>query len=177
MESLEKLNEQLKKHLESISPFLITDFQSLINGENIVYFDGIQQSDVAAFNFEYRHDYLDTTFFGTDKEGIKITGDVGLLIRERSVKFLPQAIWDRVNDIEDDEGIEDIEEALEEYNDEKYEIFDDWFSNCWKVATKGLENPVTAYFSISELDFGIELNSYDMVDINKDQPNKRHYIL
>ncbi|MFC6095544.1 hypothetical protein ACFPVY_02710 [Flavobacterium qiangtangense] len=118
MESLEKLNEQLKKHLESISPFLITDFQSLINGENICLFDGIQQSDVAAFNFEYRHDYLDTTFFGTDKEGIKVTGDVGLLICERSAKFLPQTIWDRVKDIEDDEGIEDIEEALEEYNDD-----------------------------------------------------------
>ncbi|RZJ64986.1 MAG: hypothetical protein EOO45_17340, partial [Flavobacterium sp.] len=113
MESLEELNKELKKHLESISGMLITDFQSLMNAENIVYLEGMQQSDVEVFNFEYRHDYLDTTFFGTDKEGIKVTGDVELLIHDRSVKFLPQTIWDRVNDIEGDEDIEDIEEALE----------------------------------------------------------------
>ncbi len=177
MEVLKSLNEELKSHLESVSGTLTSDLISLINGENIIYSDGKQQSDIAAFNFEYRHDYLDTTFFATDKDGVKITEDLELPVKNRKLKFLPQAIWEKVNEIEGSDEEEDLEESLEEYNEEKYEIFDSWFSDCWTAATKGIADPVTAYFSVSELDFGIELNSLDMVEINKDQINKRRYTI
>ena len=176
MEILKKLNKELKEYLDTLSEVLTNNLISLLNGENITYLDGKPRSDIAAFNFEYLHDYLNITFFGTDKDGMIITKELKLPINDKKIMLLPDAIWDKINEIEANDEDDELEESLEEYNEEKNEIFESWFTDCWTAASEKFEDPVTAYFSMSEMDSGIELNSLDMVEIIKDKTNMRRYI-
>ncbi len=176
MEILKGLNEELKEYLDAASEVLTNDLISLLNGGNITYLDGKQWDNIRAFNFEYLHDYLNIAFFGTDKDGIIITEELKLPINDKKIMLLPDTIWDKVNEIEANDEDDELEQSLEEYNEEKNEIFESWFIDCWTAASEKFEDPVTAYFSISEMDSGIELNSLDMVEINKDKTNQRRYI-
>lgn len=181
MEQLKELKELqafFKSSLNAISPTIIGELTQVLNGEAITMLPSFEKSDIATFNFEYRHEWFSMVFFGSDADGLTITEDVDLLKTGLNAYFSKSDdVMDIVSDLEDDfEGDEDDwEEMMEEYDQEKYELFDEWFEACWKEAKNQTGNHTPAYFSIDELDFGVEFITSDSVEINKDQLNIRRY--
>lgn len=178
LKELKALNAFLKSALTAINPKIIGELTKTLNGEAVTMLPDFEKSDIATFNFEYRHEWLTMVFFGSNAAGVTITEYVDFLRNELGEYFSrAEDVMDIVSDLEDDfEGdADDWEEMIEEYEQEKYEIYDEWFEACWKEAKDQTGNNTPTYFSIDELDFGVEFITSDGVEINKDQLNIRRY--
>lgn len=177
LKSLKALNEMLLETLTAISPEMITQLIYLLNGATISMQPGYTKREIAAFNFEYRHEWLSMVFFGSDERGVIIT-EIQTILHSELADYLAQSeeIMDGLEEAEGNFESEAWETLMEEYEEEKYELYDSWFEACWKEAYKLAPNNTPAYFSIDELDFGIILNTSEMIAINKNLPNMRYYI-
>lgn len=181
MENLQNLNIELKKYLEEkISPMLILELTELINGKNINYLNNKSKADTKAFYFEYQYDYLNIIFWAADQEGERITEIIKLPSKEIDIinesddwyALIPEKIWVTVTAFEDIYEEDDSDDILDEYNTEKYELFENWFLECWKKAVAQTKLEIDAYFSIHDTYFKTDLNS--METINTDEIAKRY---
>ncbi|WP_139262515.1 hypothetical protein [Chryseobacterium polytrichastri] len=178
MENLQHLNIELKKYLEQISPQLIVDLTDLINDKNINYLNNKSKNNCKALYFEYQYDYLDIIFWSVDQAGERITELIRLpskkidRIDEEWSALIPKQIWEAAADFEDTYEDDDFDDILDEYNTEKYELFESWFLECWKKATEQTKVEVDAYFSIHDTYFKTDLHS--METINTDEINERY---
>lgn len=50
--------------------------------------------------------------------------------------LIPKKIWNAVSDFQNHYEGEDFDEILDEYDNEKYKLFEQWFSDCWKKASE-----------------------------------------
>ncbi len=179
LKALKALNEMLLETLTAISPEMITQIMYLLNRSALDMLPGYTKSDITAFNFEYRHDWLSIVCFGSDERGVSITEAHTFLYKELD-EYLAQSakVMDELDDWEESFNgeAEEWETMLEEYEEEKYELYDTWFEACWREAQKLTQISTPAYFSMDELDFGIALHTSEMIEIKKSLPNIRYYI-
>lgn len=182
MENLKKLNIEFKKYLEETSAQLTEDLIHLLDGENISYVDNKGKSDVKAFYFEYEYEYLDIVFWGVDQKGKIITNTIFLPTKKKSSAeesgdwdaLIPEKIWNMVSDFQDHYEGEDFDEVLDEYDDEKYKLFEQWFFDCWKKASEYTKVKMDAYFSIHDTYFRTDLNT--LKTINEDEIAQRYQL-
>ncbi|BAP30185.1 uncharacterized protein CHSO_1148 [Chryseobacterium sp. StRB126] len=180
MERLKKLNIELKKYLEETSVQLTEDLIHLLNGENISYVDHKGKSDIKAFYFEYEYEYLNIVFWGVDRKGNIATNTVSLPTNKvGSIEkngdwnaLIPEKIWNIVSDFQDHYEGDDFDDILDEYDDEKYKLFEQWFFDCWKKASEQTKIKMDAYFSIHDTYFRTDLNTLKM--INEDEIAQRY---
>lgn len=180
MENLQNLNIELKKYLEQISSQLIVDLTDLINGKDIIYLNNKNETDTKAFYFEYQYDYLDIIFWSVDREGERITETIKFPLKKVDRingssdwnALIPKQIWEVAADFEDSYEEDELDDILDEYNTEKYELFENWFLECWKKASEKVNVKTDAYFSIHDTYFKTDLNS--METINTDEIAKRY---
>lgn len=177
IKELQELNVFLKTTLESLSTKITGELVQILNGTAIKMLSGYDKNDIATFNFEYRNEWLSIVFFGSNDRGVTITEYISLLfheINEYTAKL--QNVMDEVDEMEEDfEGdTEDWEDMMEEYREEQSSIYDDWFINCWKEAQNLTQNVTPTYWS-DEVDLGLELQIFEIVEINKNQSNIRYY--
>ena len=178
LKELKELNTWLKTSLTVLSAKITTELTQILNGTAITMLPGYEKGDIAAFNFEYSSDWLSVVFFGSNARGLTITEDNSFLKKELNEYFLKEKeVMDEVEEMEDNlEGdTEEWEEMMEEYNEEKSSIYDNWFGACWEEAQKQTQNTTPTYFSDNKSDLGIELRSNDIVEINKNQSIIRYY--
>lgn len=178
MENLQHLNINLKKYLEQISLQLIVDLTDLIRGKNINYLNNKSEADCKALYFEYQYDYLDILFWSADQAGERITEIIKLPSKKIDSKdedwnaLIPKQILEAAVDFEDTYEDDDLDDILDEYNTEKYELFENWFLECWKKAVEQTKLEIDAYFSIHDTYFKTDLHS--METVNTDQINERY---
>lgn len=173
IKELKELNIFLKTTLESLSTKITRELVQILNGTAIKMLSGYEKSDIATFNFEYRNEWLSIVFFGSNARGVTITEDISLLFREiNEYTAKLQDIMDEVDEMEGD--TEEWEDMMEEYREEQLSIYDDWFINCWKEAKNLTQNIIPTYWS-DEVDLGLELHTFEIVEINKNQSNIRYY--
>ncbi|PQA96813.1 hypothetical protein B0A69_01730 [Chryseobacterium shigense] len=181
MQDLEELNSELKKHLEETKKQLIKDIVQILKGENIDYLEGNGKVDIKALYFEYEYDYLDIVAWAVDKNGEIIT-DILKLPSQRKKQtggsadwnsFLPENIGIAASEFQDcHEDEEDFDDLWDEYNEEKYELFEDWFCTCWKEASAQAEIRADAYFSVHDTYFKTDLGTFKT--INDDEIAERY---
>lgn len=180
MKDLKKLNTELKKHLEEISSQLTQDLIHLLKGEGIRYLGNRKRSDIKAFYFEYEYEYLDIVFRGVDNNGKAATQTVSLPAKKKGIAeensewnaLIPKKIWNAVSDFQNHYEGEDFDEILDEYDNEKYKLFEQWFSDCWKKASEQAKIKIDAYFSIHDTYFRTDLNT--LKTINEDEIAQRY---
>jgi len=177
IKELKNSNAILKLALNDIREKIIEELVNILTGKTILMLSSFNQDDIAVHNFEYRHEWFSMVFFGSNAAGLTITEENDFLRNELNDYFSKsEELLDAVSDLEDDfEDEEEWEEMMEEYEQEKYEIFGEWFTSCWEEAQKSTDSIVPTYFSIDEMDSGVELMSSDSVEINKNQINMRRY--
>lgn len=175
MEDLKKLNIEFKKYLEEISTQLIQDLIHLLNGENISYLDGCGKTDIKAFYFEYEYEYLNIVSWGVDAKGKVATNTVFLPTQRKKSgdengdwdALIPEKIWTAAAHFQDNYDEDDFDDILDEYDDEKYRLFEQWFFDCWKKASEEAQVKIDAYFSIHDTYFRTDLNT--LKNINEDE--------
>lgn len=180
MEDLKKLNIELKIYLEETSVQLTEDLIHLLNGENISYVNNKGKSDVKAFYFEYEYEYLDIVFWGVDQKGKIATNTIFLPTKKNSNAgengewdaLIPEKIWNIVSEFQDHYEGDDFDDILDEYDDEKYKLFEHWFFDCWKKASEHTKVYMDAYFSIHDTYFRTDLNT--LKTINEDEIAQRY---
>ncbi|HBV16648.1 hypothetical protein [Chryseobacterium carnipullorum] len=178
IQELKQSNAILQSALNDVREKIIAELVNVLSGKAVVMLPNFSKEDIAVHNFEYRHEWFTMVFFASNSAGFTMTEKNDFLRSELNDYFSKsEELLDTVSDLEDDfEDEEEWEEMMEEYEQEKYEIFDDWFTSCWEEAQKITGNTIPTYFSIEEMDSGVELMSSDSVEINKNQINMRKYI-
>jgi len=181
MKSLKLLNIELKNHLEEIKGEFIENLVQMLKGENADYLSGKTKTDIKALYFEYEYDYLDIITWAADKNGEIITGAVKLPGQRKKqigeseewTYFLPENIWNSASDFQEQyEEEDDFDDFWDEYNDEKYRLFESWFSDCWKKAAEKAQVTLDAYFSVHDTYFKTDLNTF--TTISDDEIAKRY---
>ncbi|MDP9960603.1 hypothetical protein [Chryseobacterium lathyri] len=181
MESLKKINIELKKYLEGIKDEVIKDLVQMFKRENIDYLEGKSKTDIKALYFEYEYDYLDIVAWAADQKGNIITQTMVLPYQKKKQadksetwnSFLPERIWAEASDFQEQyENEDDFDDLWDEYNEEKYKLFEDWFIECWKKVTELTQANVDAYFSIHDSYFKTDLNTF--TTISDDEIAKRY---
>jgi hypothetical protein len=84
--------------------------------------------------------------------------------------LIPETIWTAAADFQDHYEGEDFDEILDEYDDEKYKLFEQWFFACWKKASRA--DPHKKRFSIHDTYFRTDLNT--LKTINEDEIAQRY---
>lgn len=181
MKSLKYLNIKLKNYLKEAQDQFIEDLVQLLEGENINYLNGKTKTDIGALYFEYEYDYLDIVTWAVDRAGEVITDSVVLPSQKKNFAegsedwnfFLPEKIWKAASDFQEKhEEDEDWDDISEEYDGEKYELFEFWFFDCWKKALLQTGSRVDAYFSVHDTYFRTDLNT--LKTINDDEIAERY---
>lgn len=175
MEDLRKLNIELKKYLEETSTQLTEDLIHLLKGENISYIESNGKSDIKAFYFEYEYEYLDIVFWGVDRKGKMGTNTVFLPTKKKDNNeensdwdaLIPEKIWIAASDFQDHYEGDDFDDILDEYDAEKYKLFEQWFFDCWKIASEQTGVKMNAYFSIHDTYFRTDLNTLKTINEDK----------
>ncbi len=180
MEDLKKLNVELKKYLEETHTQLTEDLIHLLKGEKISYIGSNSKSDIKAFYFEYEYEYLDIVFWGVDHKGKMATDTVFLPTKKKGSAeensdwdaLIPEKIWSAASEFQDHYKEDDFDDILDEYDDEKYKLFEEWFFDCWKKASEQTGVKMNAYFSIHDTYFRTDLNT--LKTINEDEIAQRY---
>ncbi|MCS4304970.1 MULTISPECIES: hypothetical protein [unclassified Chryseobacterium] len=175
MEDLKKLNIEFKNYLEAISDKLTEDLSHLLNGDHISYVGNNGRSDIRAFYFEYEYEYLNIVFWGVDGNNKIATNTISLPTEKNGNAeensdwdaLIPEKIWMAASDFQDHYEGEDFDDILDEYDDEKYKLFEQWFFDCWKKASEQTKVKMDAYFSIHDTYFRTDLNT--LKTINEDE--------
>ncbi|KMQ58477.1 hypothetical protein ACM46_22525 [Chryseobacterium angstadtii] len=181
MQSFKQLNIDLKNYLEEAQESFIKDLVHIIDGDRLNYLEGKNEKDLKALYFEYEYDYLDIIAWGTDKAGDILTKTYKMGDQRRKQEnetddwtaFIPEKLWTEASDFQEQyEDEEDFDEVMDDYNDEKYEIFENWFFDSWKKASIQTENRTDAYFSIHDSYFKTDLNT--LQSLNNDEIAERY---
>ncbi|KFF15486.1 hypothetical protein [Chryseobacterium sp. JM1] len=178
MQNLKQLNIDLKTYLEKTTEQFVKGLVQILEGKNADYLNGKSKTDIVAYYFEYEYDHLDISAWTIDKSGAIITNPVLLLTQKEEENdgkeswnaLLPEKIWKAASDFQ--EEYEDDDDRWDEYNEEKYEIFENWFFDGWKKASAQTDNKADAYFSIHDTYFKTDLNT--LQTINDDEIAERY---
>lgn len=171
MNDILKLNEGFKVYLEASTHQMVSHIKDILSGKSVVYLVGKTESDTVAYFFEYEYDYLDIVCWATDRAGNLITDTIILPAPKNSKAdaeskwnaFMPEEIWMKIADFHDNYEEDDFDDILDEYNKEKYELFEKWFCDCWSKAVKETGIKTDAYFSIHDTIFKTDLNTLEEI--------------
>lgn len=178
IKELKQLNALLQQSLTVLTQQITTQLIQILNGTAITMLPGYEKGDLASFNFEYSSEWLSMVFFGSNARGLAITEDISFLRHELNDYLLKaKDVMDKVEEMEENLEVDpdEWEEMIEEYNEEKSIIYDNWFRACWEEAQKQTQNTTPTYYSDDKSDLGNELMSNDIVEINKNQSIIRYY--
>lgn len=181
MEDLKKLNIEFKHYLGEISSQLTEDLIQLLKGESVTYLNENTKADIKAFYFEYEYDYLNIVSWGVDATGRMASNKIYLPAKKNQTTeennewtaLIPEKIWTAAAEFQDEYEDDDLDEILEEYDEEKYLLFEQWFFECWKKASAQTMVNIDAYFSIHDSYFRTDLNTLKI--INEDEIAQRQY--
>lgn len=177
LKELKELNVLLQESLTKLTSKITEELVQILNGTAIKMLPSYEKTHIASFNFEYRNEWLSIIFFASNARGVTITEDISLLFNElNGYVSKSEEVMDELYEMEEDwEGdSEEWEDMIDEYNEEKDSIYGGWFMNCWQEAQNLTQNTTPTYYS-DELDLGLELNTSEIVEINKNQSNIRYY--
>lgn len=171
MNNISELNKDLKVYLDSSSNQMIADLKNILLDNSIQYKNGKSIKDVAFLNFDYEYDTLDIIFEVFDKKYNKINNLVSLptikksKIGEKSEwsSFLPEIIWNKYCEFENNYEADNLDDILEEYDNEKYFLFEKWFYSCWANATNETNVIIKAYFSMHDTEYVTDLNTLNRI--------------
>lgn len=181
MQNLKQLNIDLKTYLEETTEQFVKDLVQILEGKNADYLYGKSKTDIVAYYFEYEYEDLDISAWSVDQSGTIITNPVLLLTQKEEENdgkeswkaLLPEKIWTAASDFQEEYADDDdFDDWWDEYNDEKYELFENWFFDGWKKASEQTNNRVDAYFSIHDTYFKTDLNT--LQTINDDEISERY---
>lgn len=167
MKQIIELNNQLSQYLEQNKTDITENIKDILTYKNIIFTGDATKSDMVAFCFEYEYDYLDIIFYGIDKEWNPITETVVLPSVRKSKAtetstwsaFMPEKIWREITTFEENYEEDDIDEIISDYNEKKYNLFEEWFCSCWKEANSLIKTEKDAYFSIHDTIFKTDLHT------------------
>lgn len=180
MKNIKQLNIELKIYLQETAEQLVKDLVQMLDGQKTDYLQGRTKDDISALYFEYQYNYLDITAWATDKSGNMITNPVllpatgkpGINETGQWSALLPEKIWREASDLQEKyEDENDFDDLWDDYNEEKYKLFEDWFCECWKKASAQTGYRKDAYFSIHDTYFKTDLNT--LHTINDDEIAER----
>lgn len=180
MKELSKLNKDLKDYLNNSTPIMVEDLKNILCDKSIIYLKGKTKADSFAYYFEYEYDDLDIVFWAVNNKNKIIVKPLILPTQKDSKKnekknrnsFMPKKIQDKVNDFENNYDEDDLYDIIDSYNKEKYNLFEEWFCNCWKQAVKESGIKMEAYFSIHDTIFKTDLNT--LKEIRLEEIEKRN---
>ncbi len=181
MNDYQKNIEQFKEDLLNLSNQTIIDLTDILMDKNIVYQFKRTSSDIVIYLFEYDYELLGLTFYGLDKDFNQYTEHISIPSKFPDVNWKDitrQSIYKFENDksfkiySDDDNSDKSEEQLFNNYLAEKNELFESWFFDCWKKATKGIELIKDAYFSIHDTDKRIDLST--MTEISEEQIINKH---
>ena len=171
--------EQFKKDLLNLSNQTIKDLNDILMNRNIVYQFNRTNSDIVVYLFEYDFELLGLSFYGLDKDLNQYTEHISIptkfpdenwkrITRKSICSFENGKIMKRYN-----EGFDKAELKLyDKYFEEKNDIFESWFFDCWEKASKDIELKKGAYFSIHDTSKRIDLLS--MTEISDEEIINKH---
>lgn len=169
MKEILELNKDFAVYLENSKPQMISDLKNILSDKSIVYEFKNTKADIVAYYFEYEWDFLDTALWVVNKKG-SVLNEALILPTQNNSKmseasdwsaFMPEKIWNKVTDFQDSYDGEDFDEILDEYESEKYTLFEDWFCECWKQTIEETGIKVDAYFSIHDTNYKTDLNTLE----------------
>lgn len=171
MNDILKLNKDFKIYLDASTQQIVSDLKDILYGKSVVYLEDKTESDIVAYFFEYEYDYLNVVCWAVDRAGNIITDTIILSTQKNSKTdenskwnaFIPESIWTKIADFHDNYEDDDFDDILDEYNQEKYELFEKWFCNCWSQTVKETGIKVDAYFSIHDTIFKTDLNTLEKI--------------
>lgn len=180
MKEILELNIELAKYLNEEKPQMIADLKNILLDKAVVYDFGKSRADVSAFYFEYEWEHLDIACWAADNTG-EVLNDALILPTENNSKahpnskwesFMPEKIAKTIFDLLDKYDGEEVEEAIEVYENEKYDLFENWFYDCWKQAINETGLKVDAYFSMHDSGSKVDLNT--MEELTDKQISERY---
>ncbi|MDR2285614.1 MAG: hypothetical protein LBE37_20545 [Sphingobacterium sp.] len=158
--------EQFKKDLQCLSHQTIIDIRDILMDRSIVYQYKRTNADIVVYLFEYDFELLDLTFFGLDKNLSQYTEHISIpstfpeedwktITRNSIYNFESEKTMKRYDENVD----QDESSSFDDYFDEKNEAFENWFLDCWKEASQGIELDKGLYFSIHDTGERLDLSS------------------
>lgn len=179
MNDYQKNIEQFKEDLLNLSNQTINDLTDILMDKNIVYQFKRTNSDIVVYLFEYDFELLGLNFYGLDKDLNQYTEHISIptkfpeedwknITRKSIYAFESDKIMKRYN-----KGLEEAEIKLyDEYFEEKNDLFERWFFDCWEKASKDIELTKGVYFSIHDTDERIDLST--MTEISDEEIINKH---
>lgn len=176
MEEFKETLAEFKIYLSKITSQMTNDLKTILSKGNIVYKEGKSDDDTAGYFFEYDYELLTVVFWGVDKGINPITETVTLpsqfieeshptaLISEEMHEF-EMEIEDEYDNEEYSE--EEFDELFEKYHEDKCEIFENWFCDCWKEASSGIKNDTDSYFSVHDTNYKTDLKTLNEITLDE----------
>jgi len=146
------INNELKTFLEGKREFIIAKLVRILKN---------REDKSEKLFFEYEYDYLNIVYWWEDVDS-NIVAKAKSVDREENEEwksFMPKEIETKEIGLEDDYEGDDFDEIYDEYNEQKYKLFENWFCKCWEEAIKQAGKTQIAYFSIHDTAFRTNLNT------------------
>ncbi|TDQ77890.1 hypothetical protein [Sphingobacterium yanglingense] len=178
MNEYQKYLEQFKQDLQRLSEQTISDIRDILMDKSIVYQYKRTNEDIVVYLFEYDFELLDLTFYGLDKNLSQYTEHISIpskfpekdwktITRNSIYSFESEKTMKRYDDNVD----QDESRLYDSYFDEKNEAFENWFFDCWKEASQGIELQKGMYFSIHDTGDRIDLST--MTEVSEEEIVRR----
>ena len=180
MTEILELNKDFAIYLDNSKQQMILDLKDILRDKTVNYLFKYTKENIVAYYFEYEWDFLNIVLWAVDKTG-NIVNDALILPTKTDSKanenskwnaFMPEKIAKKIFDFQNDYEGEDKDEILENYEEEKYELFEKWFCDCWKQTIAETRIKVDAYFSIHDTSYKTDLNTLE--EITDEQIEKRY---
>ncbi len=164
MNPLFKLIAELEDFLDSVKESMIHDLEFFIKRESC-------NPNLRMLSFIYSFDDLKTVVYSldnlqetiTDVVGLPITDYENLYSLENYGRFVPYELEEKEDEIYDqyfDEGkTSEYMGYSDEYHSKRINIFENWFIDCWRIASSNTNKKILSCFAIHDSSGGIELTT------------------
>jgi hypothetical protein len=181
MNDYQKNIELFKNDLQALSNQTIKDVNDILMNKSIVFQYKRTDTDIVIFLFEYDYELLGLSFYGLDKDFNQYTEQISIPTKfpdENWKNITQQSIYKFENEkvfkiySKGDDSDKNEEELFNEYLTEKNDLFESWFCDCWKKASRDIQLRKGVYFSIHDTNERLDLSS--MTEITHEEIINRH---
>ena len=143
---LEQALIKTQNHWQEQSQNLIKKLEDVINFAE-------QNIEIAYLYFEHDFETLDIFYYFENNERILINDYTDLYD-----DLMPKSLFKCESDLADEATESDeMEDLFDEYCEKKYQLFEQWFLNCWQQSTKNQHFSKRAFFSSHDSYFIFDL--------------------
>lgn len=150
------LLQAIKERLDALSAELVQNISCLGQGESNNRIKGLNFDAVETLHFEYSYDDLQLYYWEEGSQEQVLSRAVVKLPTTQTEGLLTLALRDRIVELEDvlyeDKSVEEdaVEEEVEQFNEARCTLFEQWFLDCWALARKQMSGDKQGYFSIHD---------------------------